>query len=89
MREDATHRFAFEYLHECFSASQIASSLGIRAGSLPRESIGLSVKRRLPDFLRQRLSSLDFCRFRVHRPLRRASGPPSPVARTKRIITLQ
>jgi hypothetical protein len=34
VREDATHRFAFECLH--FSASQIVSSLGIRAGSLPR-----------------------------------------------------
>ena len=40
MREDATHRLAFEYLHECFAASQGASSLRIR------EAICLSLKGR-------------------------------------------
>jgi hypothetical protein len=38
VREDATHRLAFECLRECFAASQGASSLRIRAGSLPREA---------------------------------------------------
>ncbi len=44
VREDATHRFAFELLNECFTASQGASSLGIRPGSLPREAICRSLK---------------------------------------------
>ena len=40
VREDATHRLAFDYLHECFAASQSASSLRIR------EAICLSLKGR-------------------------------------------
>ena len=49
MREDATHRLAFEYLHECFAASQSASSLRIREAiciSLKgRSSIGFDIEK--------------------------------------------
>ena len=69
--KDAIPRHAFECLSECFAASQGASSLGMRAGSLPREASCLRLKSRLPDFLRQCPRLSDFYRFRVHRPLRR------------------
>ena len=59
-------------LTECFSTSQGTFSLGIRAGSLPREASRLSPKSRLPDFACKCLSPWDFCRLRVHRSLRRA-----------------
>ena len=49
MREDATHRLAFEYLHECFAASQGASSRRIREAiclSLNgRSSIGFDIEK--------------------------------------------
>jgi hypothetical protein len=44
VREDATHRFAFECLNECFTTSPGACSLGIRPGSLPRDAICRSLK---------------------------------------------
>ena len=37
----------------------------------PREAICLSLKSRLPDFARMRLSLSDFCRIRAQRTLRR------------------
>ena len=48
-REDATHRLAFEYLHECFAASQGGSSRRIREAiclSLNgRSSIGFDIEK--------------------------------------------
>ncbi len=51
-----SYRFALKCLISCFSASQGASSLEIRAGSWPPDAVHLSLKGRLSGFSRKCLS---------------------------------